>query len=570
MKMYLSSNFSFFLKVPLILLLTSIANSAFSLDFIVANTSDAHDSSPGDGKCESTLTGAPCTLRAAIEEKNAGSGGTIYIEPGDYQLTEGQLTISSSIALGATTASATHDNNVTIYGGGKENKHRIFAIEEEKLLVLANVNLKNGWAITNFTGGAVKVNRNAVLHAFNVKFEKNHVFGARGGAVSIARGGDAYLRGCMFINNGDYIEADGTVHNNNRLARHEGGAIIVSPGGRAEIQNSLMVGNKATYGGAIFVDWEGTVDIVNSTIAESKTSDSGSDNKNNQRGSAIHTQGGFVRINHSTINVVKENSSRDKNAIWGLGTLDWSSFEGDANRGANLFASKECIDCHITGQDPFDVTKFSLDLLKDKIFHTMYFRGKCDRQCSADIVAYIDEILLPGQIGSSNIQAPPSFTIGNSIISGSNLSTKNACGSFGEIFQSAGGNVYSGWWYSTIEELGNGCSLWGSDNSDNLRFWRFTPPNNVDIDIEDEEPLAIGQKYVSHVSSGFYQTPTAAPEDLNSGWIDQALESHSDPFFSCPTQDQTGYSRTGSGCDAGAFEWGPGRSLNGTIEFPDN
>src|SRR5437588_4468707 len=43
--------------------------------FVVNSTGDGNDAFPGDGNCETQVGNGVCTLRAAIEEANAHSGG---------------------------------------------------------------------------------------------------------------------------------------------------------------------------------------------------------------------------------------------------------------------------------------------------------------------------------------------------------------------------------------------------------------------------------------------------------------------------------------------------------------
>src|SRR5690349_8990420 len=60
-----------------------------SVAFSVDNTSDLPDDNLGDGHCHAA-TGAAhkCTLRAAVQELNAGSGGAIFLPAGPFTLTD--------------------------------------------------------------------------------------------------------------------------------------------------------------------------------------------------------------------------------------------------------------------------------------------------------------------------------------------------------------------------------------------------------------------------------------------------------------------------------------------------
>src|SRR5437764_10463699 len=49
--------------------------AAFPEIFVVNSTGDGNDAFPGDGQCETAVGNGVCTLRAAIEEANAHTGG---------------------------------------------------------------------------------------------------------------------------------------------------------------------------------------------------------------------------------------------------------------------------------------------------------------------------------------------------------------------------------------------------------------------------------------------------------------------------------------------------------------
>src|SRR5206468_2444474 len=62
------------------------ARADFPPPFHVDSTLDEHDAFPGDGQCVSTPSGL-CTLRAAIEDVNAGSPRNVIIPGGAFTLT---------------------------------------------------------------------------------------------------------------------------------------------------------------------------------------------------------------------------------------------------------------------------------------------------------------------------------------------------------------------------------------------------------------------------------------------------------------------------------------------------
>ncbi len=546
-----------------------LSSPAYSLNFWVESIHDSEDSNLQDNKCESKLEGSPCTLRAAIQQINQSAGvGNIYLKPGNYQLTQGQLNIETTIAIAPdptlVSSYLAEDNVVNILGGGVENKHRIFNIEDGKWLILANVNLKDGWTFANEAGGAIRVGQGSMLHAFRTQFLNNHTHEARGGAIFLGNDSTASLSGCIFRDNGDYYDpATGELIDNNRPARHKGGAVYASFGSSLWMNQVLMSGNEATYGGALYVEWEAKVDIFNSTIIDSKTNAESDDNMTDIKGNAIHSEGGYIRINQSSLNY-HQGHSGDTHTIWAQGAMDWRSYTGNVDNGQIKFQQLACAGCHIQGNDPFDMSKFTVELLADRIYHTMYFNGKCNRDCAFNIATYIDERLMPNTVGSGSIIDPPSLKIGNSIIVGPGFREFNACGGEGTAFESMGGNLLSNWAFKLEDNRKNACIFNGSIGNDTLVHWALYPLSGEIIRSLDQDPVVFRQQYINGrfiktieepvAASGGDNTPSVKPADHNAGWRGIGMNSSNDSFFSCQSKDQTGFARTTSACDAGAYE----------------
>ena len=118
------------------------------------------DASPGDGVCETDVTG-DCTLRAAVQEANALEGAdTITIPAGEYNLTmEGageEDTLSGDLDI---------TDTVTITGAGM-GKTVIDANELDRAFqVFASLDLSELTIINGFAspGGAVLVNASASI-----------------------------------------------------------------------------------------------------------------------------------------------------------------------------------------------------------------------------------------------------------------------------------------------------------------------------------------------------------------------------------------------------------------------
>lgn len=111
--------------------------------FIVNSTLDAPDANSGDGLCRTAASGpqifSPCTLRAAIDEVNAGSATTsISLPAGQYRLTLGQLAIFKEAHI----AGAGADR--TIIDGNQTT--RVFDIASGAWADISGVMIQNGLA----------------------------------------------------------------------------------------------------------------------------------------------------------------------------------------------------------------------------------------------------------------------------------------------------------------------------------------------------------------------------------------------------------------------------------------
>lgn len=109
--------------VPLLLagllsLVLPRAELAHAASFLVATTTDAPHTTPVDGNCTSTLSGNPCTLRAAVQAANFLGGGphTITLPAGTYT-----LTVVGPNELAAATGDLNIRANVVILGAGPSN-----------------------------------------------------------------------------------------------------------------------------------------------------------------------------------------------------------------------------------------------------------------------------------------------------------------------------------------------------------------------------------------------------------------------------------------------------------------
>lgn len=121
--------------------------------FTVNTTADAHDAHPGDGRCADAA--GQCTLRAALEEADAGPSGStvrITVPAGTYDLTLGSLTLGSATPLNITVAGAGAASTVVAATG----RFRVLLVSGSKTVgALQNMRLTGGKAGPNSYGGGI-------------------------------------------------------------------------------------------------------------------------------------------------------------------------------------------------------------------------------------------------------------------------------------------------------------------------------------------------------------------------------------------------------------------------------
>ena len=146
-------------------------------------------------------------------------------------------------------------------------------------------------------GGAIRVNAGQTLNLYGAKLKGCTSSGSGGSALSVYSGTvnikdgsvvtgkklNAGLGGTIFNDAGTVNIIDSTVNGGEIGTSSNGGAINNQNGGNMTIQNSLVVGTKANYGGAIATTGAATqMQIINSTISGGTA---------NTNGGAIHNSG---------------------------------------------------------------------------------------------------------------------------------------------------------------------------------------------------------------------------------------------------------------------------------------
>lgn len=228
---------------------TWIEHSSARMPFMVTSTLDAPDAVPGDGTCETVLSNAVCTLRAAVQEANAFPGtDMISIPAGSYGLTRtgtddnavlGDLDVTSDMTL------VGENRDTTIIDGG--NLFGLFEAQEGATLSVSHMTLQHGRAIERGYGGAIGFSNAIVL--VNDVIATDNIALIGGGAF----GGNASLTGGVFG-----LTIDGSVIRNNQTPNGDGGGIyvdipdVLGDIGQLTIRNTTITGNQAfSFAGGI-------------------------------------------------------------------------------------------------------------------------------------------------------------------------------------------------------------------------------------------------------------------------------------------------------------------------------
>jgi CSLREA domain-containing protein len=203
---------------------------AFAADFNVTTTVDAVDANVGDGVCASGAGG--CTLRAAVQEADAGGGAsTIILPAGRYRLEiapipaagsaadsdagNGDLDLGGEITVRGAGAGAT-----IVDGGGVD---RVFETGSTAVVRISDLSVTGG---DSTAGGSQEIDLGgAILNKGQITLERVALVGNR---------------------------ADG------------GGGMFSIPGTVPVIRESLIAGNVAFSGGGLRLDAGGQ--ITNTTI----------------------------------------------------------------------------------------------------------------------------------------------------------------------------------------------------------------------------------------------------------------------------------------------------------------
>jgi predicted outer membrane repeat protein len=227
-------------------LLLLFAASAGGAIFTVDTALDASDLASGDGTCASVLAGAPCTLRAAVQEANALAGADrIELPAGVFTLSlagsgedlaaTGDLDVVEALEISGA------DEAATILDGGALD--RLFDLRPELAALtfaLRRLTLRNGLAGSfQQPGGCLRNAAPAAVELDRVTFTDCR---ARAGGAIYNAGGIRGVEVTFAANMGPPGDEDWAL----------GGAILNDgPGAELDFRRTSFLGNRASNGGAI-------------------------------------------------------------------------------------------------------------------------------------------------------------------------------------------------------------------------------------------------------------------------------------------------------------------------------
>lgn len=195
--------------------------------FVVSSTADAPDAKPGDGVC--AAASAKCTLRAAIDEANAGSrAAQIVLQPGRYEVDRPLKATAPVSVRGA------QPNDTIVAASASFQGERVFVFDSAGAAdwrELSDVTLDGGGR-----AGGIATMRGVPLRIVR----------------SVVRGGQAREGGAGVSANGPLILLQSSLVGN-RLERGggRGGALLVEEA-PAWITQSTLTGNFGRNSGGIF------------------------------------------------------------------------------------------------------------------------------------------------------------------------------------------------------------------------------------------------------------------------------------------------------------------------------
>jgi CSLREA domain-containing protein len=318
----------------LLLGVLSPQDPAHAATFTVNTPVDAVDANPGNGTCSTVAHN--CTLRAAVQEANATTGGTtdtITLPAGTYTLTitgsgdaeSGDLDVLDHLFINGTGA-----NSSIIDGNGAS---RVFEIGRYSAGLTPTVNV-SGLTIRNGSEGSISLGGGVYIQ--------------QGSYLSLTRVGVRDNRAPMYgagISNAGQLQLYQTIVRDNVISSPSTGGGVTATGGgifnfstgTVDIDRSTISGNRAVRGGGIN-NSGGDVDISNSTISGNSVYGAGGGIRN-VGSSADSGQWAVMNIHASTItnNEANRSGSTEPEPRGGGGIYN-SGETGQVNIGNTILA----------------------------------------------------------------------------------------------------------------------------------------------------------------------------------------------------------------------------------------
>ena len=247
----------------LLLVCFTVAQSAQAQTMTVTRSDDRNNP---------TCAAGDCSLREALTAANAAPDvktiqfSTLFDTPQVISLTNGQLTISTSVSIigkGAnlTTVSANGAPRVFYIGGSNAN------------ITISGLTIANGDTRNESDGGGIQNQGDGTVNLIDCAFTNNRstVYGS---AIYRGTGGTWNIIGCTFSGNNAftgtiYITGGSTNITNTTIsgnnARYSIGSSIVNGGGTLTITSSTITGNTGASGAGVYTT--GPTTVKNSIIA---------------------------------------------------------------------------------------------------------------------------------------------------------------------------------------------------------------------------------------------------------------------------------------------------------------
>ena len=278
----------------------------FNVDILT----DDSDSSPGDGFCDNG--GGACSLRAAIEEIEAGGSGNYHI-----MVPTGSINFASAISI-------TYSGEIHVVGQGSANTelnaqgtNRLFEQSGTlSHLYLVHLRAVNGESAGGY-GGAVNVTGGDLTVRNSLFSGNNASSGGGGGAIALSSTGELTIKDSEFNGNvaginGGAIDLGNTAAYLNVYSSHfESNSSTGGSGGAIASQAliSIIEGvsfelNTATQGGAILITAGSSANhyIKNNTIYNNTAASGGTE---------IYSSQGASDTIYLTHNTIYGNGSQD-------------------------------------------------------------------------------------------------------------------------------------------------------------------------------------------------------------------------------------------------------------------